>query len=217
MLAAHDEPLLMIMGGRGGGAGRRGPRSPGRMRRAAAGGLAAALAAGAVASAADAPVSATDRTGDVAGLDLTRLSLQRTSDGKLRAGITLRRAFAASDLVAKSGPPGSVCVRLWTTGKAPSATAPDFLVCVEPGRGDLLEATVLRERPGDLPQRTATASVSRVSSRGLVVRFAQSAIGRPASVRFGAEATRAGCPRTSCIDTVPDAPRTLRLVLRGGR
>jgi hypothetical protein len=49
------------------------------------------------------------------------------------------------------------------------------------------------------------------------MRFAQSAIERPASVRFAAEAvTRAArCPKLlGCRDTAPDAPMTGHLTLR---
>ena len=56
--------------------------------------------------------------------------------------------------------------------------------------------------------------MSRTSRRTVTLRFAQSAVGRPARIRFAGETTRPGCVRTSCIDTAPDAPRTATLVLR---
>ena len=35
------------------------------------------------------------------------------------------------DLIAASGPPGSLCVRLWTVTK-PGAAPPDYLACITP-------------------------------------------------------------------------------------
>jgi hypothetical protein len=34
-------------------------------------------------------------------------------------------------------------------------------------------------------------------------------------VRFAAEATSPGCTRPACVDTVPNAPETATLTLRG--
>ena len=76
----------------------------------------------------------------------------------------------------------------------------------------------MAERPGELPTPTgAKATASRPTRRSITLRFAQGAIGRPDRVRFVAESTRAGCPRTSCTDRVPDAPRTALLRLRSGQ
>ena len=154
---------------------------------------------------------------DTAGrLDLTRVSFGRAPDGRLRAGFTMASTWDSDDLVAASGPPGSICLRLWATGPAGS-TPPDYLVCVTARpEGRRLSASVMREREGGPPERVADAAVGRASRRSVVVRFAQTAVGRPAVLRFAAETTRAGCRRLSCIDTAPDAPATRRLVLRRG-
>lgn len=164
-------------------------------------------------------VAINDPRGDVVGngLDIVRGSLQRSADGRMRATVTLARAFDEDDLAATGDDtvPGGICLRLWSSGQAPSSAAPDHLVCMDAKAGKL-RGSVLRERAGDLPVRTARATVRRSSSRTLVVRFAQTAIGRPARVRFGFESTRPGCPRTSCIDTAPNAPRSAVLVVRGG-
>ena len=51
---------------------------------------------------------------------------------------------------------------------------------------------MLRDRANGLPREVAAATVTRPTARTVYLRFAQSAIGRPASVRFAAEAvTRA--------------------------
>ena len=189
----------------------------GRMRRALAGCGLIVLAAAGVAAGASQPVSVGDARGDLGSgtLDLVRVSFGLAPDGKLRASITMARSFRVEDLVAKSGPPGTVCMRLWLPGHLPSATIPDYLVCAHAAAsGGHLLASVLKERPGDLPIRVANASVAHPTGRTVVMRFAQSALGTPASLRFGAETNRAGCSRLSCTDTAPDAPSTGLLTLR---
>jgi hypothetical protein len=151
------------------------------------------------------------------GLDLTRVQLGRAADGRLRGALTLAAGWTAATLVARAeppNPPGSVCLRLWTVSATRGAPA-DFLVCVTADRsGRRLRAGVLREGADGLLERVAPALVGRTSSRTVTLRFSQTAIGRPARVRFAAEATRPGCVRTSCVDTAPDAPATATLVLR---
>jgi hypothetical protein len=174
-------------------------------------------AAAAVALAQSAPsrvVKAPDPRGDVRSpLDLTRVQLSRASDGRLRASITLASTWGAKDLIATSGPPGSVCLKVWTTSPPPD-TPPDDLVCVTADTDGKLRGSVLRERPNRLPERVASALVTRASPRTVTLRFSQSSIGRPDTVRVAAESTRAGCTRVSCIDTAPDAPNILELKLR---
>lgn len=181
------------------------------MRRALAAGslIAAALGAAALAAPGD-PVAVTDGD-DVAGkLDLRRVALAVGSDQRLRATLTMADAWAPADLLAASGPPGSVCLRLWTTGRAPSVTPPDHLVCVTVGPdGETLTGSVMRERDDRPPRHVAAAQVARPSDRTVILRFGQSAIGKPARLRFAAETTEAGCARpTRCTDTAPDAPRS---------
>jgi hypothetical protein len=178
--------------------------------------VAAVLAATALGAATSGPVAVRDAAGDArpGGLDLTRVQLGRTSDGHLRAALTLTAAVRAKDLLSTDGPPGSICLRLWTTGKPGEADA-DRLVCITADReGRHLGAAVLDEGPDGLLRRVGAASLARSSERALVVRFSQSAVGRPDRVRFAGEATKPGCARTSCVDTAPDAPATGLLVLR---
>jgi hypothetical protein len=160
------------------------------------------------------PVTATDAPRDVAStLDLTRVSVARGSDGRLRATITLAQAFEPADLRASSGPPGSVCLKVWAA-TVPPDQAPDHLVCATVDAKGRLRGSVLRERANRLPERVAPADVSRPSSRSLRLRFAQSAVGRPAKPRVAAETTKPGCAAVTCVDTAPDAPKTLTLRLR---
>jgi hypothetical protein len=103
-----------------------------------------------------------------------------------------------------------VCLRLWTApGADPRATRPDRLVCVTARSADELRASVLEQRDGGLPRRTGSASVRRTrSGRSVIVRVSQTALGRPQRFRYAVEATRPGCARATCVDTVPAAPAT---------
>jgi hypothetical protein len=161
-----------------------------------------------------------DATGDSGRgkLDLARVSLGRSPDGRLRAAVTMKDAWSPRDLLGSDGPPGTVCVRMWLAGRRPSSSPPDYLACATVAAdNEKLKASVLHERAGDLPERVGAASVTKVSARTAVLRFAQSAIGRPEALRFGFEALPAGCPALECADTAPDAPGSRRLVLRSSR
>lgn len=157
-----------------------------------------------------------DTVGDARGdkaPDIKRISLGRGSDGRLRATMSLAATLSPADLLAKEGPPGSLCLRLWTTSK-PGSLPADFLVCATAQDKDTLRANVLREDDDGMPDRVGAASVSLRVRRILILRFSQTAIGRPATIRFAGEATRAGCPRISCADVAPNAPETATFRLR---
>ena len=179
-----------------------------------------ALGAGAAASSAATapdPQAAIDAKGDVrSALDLTRVSLARGPDGRLRASLTLASDWDGADLLSATGSPGSLCLKLWTTAVPPDTT-PDQLVCVTADKEGALRGSILKARPNKLPERIGGASVSRPSPRTVTLRFSQTAIGRPALVAAAAEATRPGCRRASCIDLAPDAPTTLTLRLRDAK
>jgi hypothetical protein len=197
-------------------------RAPHRPRRAlgAAGLVAGALALAAVAAAQapappDAPVVARDDVDTAGGLDLTRIQLERASDGRLRAALTLAAPWRMRDLPAEHGPPGSLCLRMWTRTDPPVA-APDYLLCITAdARAQHMRGSLLAERDGEL-RRLAGARLARSSVRTVVARFSQTAVGRPARIRFAAEATAPGCARPICVDTAPNAPATATLTLRSG-
>lgn len=162
------------------------------------------------------PIVISDPGDDVGGaLDLTRVSFQRASDGRLRAVLTFADKVTPKMLLASSGPPGSACLRIWTAADAdPQATRPDRLVCTTARAADELRGGVYEVRGAALPRRLADASVKLNSSgRSMVIRFTQSSLARPQRIRFAVESTRPGCERPGCIDTVPDkgAVRTFRL------
>jgi hypothetical protein len=201
--------------GRRGSRGRGGRRAPRATRLAIvlAGGLSALALAPALAATVK-PVTVTDPSGDAVtdAPDLTRVQLGRASDGRLRAVLSLRDEWVAKDLLADEGPPGSLCVRLWTLTK-PVGIPPDYLVCVSATADGKLRATVTQEQVNADPKRIASAAVSRPSTHSVTIRFSQTSVGRPKTIRFAGEVTKAGCARTSCVDTAPDAPKTATLKL----
>ena len=103
-------------------------------------------------------VEITDAKGDVTGvLDLQRASLNLASDGRLRAVVTLARKVDPREMLAGTGPPGSVCVKVWTDEDAdPAATRADRLVCVTARSSEELRASVFTQTgPGTAGPRRA--------------------------------------------------------------
>jgi hypothetical protein len=155
-------------------------------------------------------VAVRDAADDAAtgGVELTRVSLGIADDGRLRAAITAAKAIDPKALLARSGPPGSVCLRLWTLTK-PVGIPPDYLVCVTANKDGKLRATISAEQVDAQPRRVGPAQLTRSGSRTLVLKFGRSTVGSPKSrISFAAEATKTGCIRVSCVDTAPDAPKT---------
>jgi hypothetical protein len=179
--------------------------------------VAAALPLAGALAAASTTLVLPDPKGDVSGpLDIQRGSLGVGSDGRLRIVMTFAGKVGPKDLLATSGPPGSMCVRVWTAADAdPTAGRPDKLVCVTADKDAALRASVYSQPDAALPRRSGPATVSASKSgRSFVVRVAQSALGRPRLVRVAFEATRAGCDRLSCVDNAPDGGAVRRFRLR---
>ena len=182
--------------------------------------LAALLLFGAlvpVASAQIIPTFRKDPATDGRGpLDIVRVAMSRGVDGRLRGEVTMEKPWTTADLRTAAGPSGSICLTLYTV-REPGADPADWLVCANPQKeGDELRGRVLRDRANGLPRQVAPATLTRPTARTIYLRFAQTAIGRPTSLRFAAEAvTRGrGCPRPlGCRDTAPDAPATGNLTL----
>lgn len=162
-------------------------------------------------------VAVTDAKGDVTGpLDLQRASLNLASDGRLRAVLTVARRIDPREMLAGTGPPGSLCVKIWTDEAAdPAATRADRLVCVTARSSEELRASVFSQTAPGLPVRVSSAPVNATrSGRSLVVRISQSSLGRPRLIRFAVESTRPGCERVSCIDEAPDKGAVRRFRVR---
>ncbi len=177
----------------------------------------AATGATVASGAASKTVKLTDEKKDVSGsLDLQSASLRRARDGRLYAVVTLAGTIKPETLLSKSGPPGSVCLKIWTDPDSdPAASPPDRLVCVTARTKRDLRASVLRQSDPGVPQRVRSASVRQSTSRrSIVLRFSQSSLGRPRLIRFAVESTRPGCDRVSCIDTVPSGGATRRFRTR---
>jgi hypothetical protein len=193
-------------------------RATGHARRDAAACCACSLVLAASARAADrpSPVVVKDAKDAVQGApDITRVQLGLTSDRRLRFAVTLSVGWVARNLLAEQGPPGSVCVRLWTVTR-PGAAPPDYLVCATAHRdGETMRGTIFKTQSGDGLVRVAGATVGRTSDRTVTLRFSQSVVAAPGTIRFSAEATKPGCARVSCVDTAPDAPKTATFHPRG--
>jgi hypothetical protein len=180
------------------------------------GAVAVVCAASALAATAK-TVKVRDATGDVSGpLDLQRASLKRGSDGRLRAVITLAAKIAPGTLLASSGPPGSICLKVWTAPDAdPKTMPPDHLVCVTARSKIKLRGSVYKQTTPGPPTRVSSATVGlNASGRSVVVLISQSSLARPALIRFASESTRPGCGRVSCIDLAPDGGGVRRFRVR---
>ncbi len=181
-------------------------------------GCTALLALAAAAPAADAPsptVVKDAKDAVAAAPDLTRAQLGLASDRRVRVALTLAVPWQPKDLLASTGPPGSLCVRLWTVTK-PGATPPDFLVCATSrADGETMRGTVFKTQPGEVLSKVGPAIVGRTSDRTMTLRFSQTLVGRPKTIDFIAEATKPGCTRVSCVDTAPEAPKTATFRIRG--
>jgi hypothetical protein len=175
------------------------------------------VAAAAHAADAPAPVVVKDPADARPGApDLTRAQLGLSPDRRIRVALTLSTGWVARDLIAGSGPPGSLCVRMWTVSK-PGAAPPDYLACITAREdAETTHGSVMKTIPNEAPQKVASAIVGRTSDRTVTLRFSQTAIGKPKTIRFAAEATKPGCARVSCVDTAPDAPKTATFRLRAG-
>jgi hypothetical protein len=176
------------------------------------------LVLAATARAADAPsptVVKDPKDAVVNGPDITRAQLGLASDGRIRAAVTLSADWVARNLMASSGPPGSICLRLWTETK-PGGAPPDYLVCATAhSDGETMRGSIFQTKPGGELERVTSAIVGRTSDRTMTLRFSQTSVGRPKTIRFAAEATKPGCARVSCVDTAPDAPKTATFRVRG--
>jgi len=180
---------------------------------ACAAGVTASVALGATSKA----VEIDDPKEDVTGvLDLQRAALNLAPEGRLRAVITVARRLDPRELLAGTGPPGSLCVKVWTDEDAdPATTRADRLVCVTARSSDELRASVLSQTAPGLPVRVTSAPVSVTrTGRSVVVRISQSSLGRPRLIRFAFESTRPGCERVSCVDEAPDKGAVRRFRVR---
>lgn len=175
-----------------------------------------ALAAPSVVAAPSKPALLLDAERDVTGkLDLQRVRFAIDARKRLRVAVTFTGAVKPADMLARSGPPGSLCVRIWTSADAdPKVMRPDRLACVTARSTTALRGRVFKQDGPGLPARVATALVRLRSNRSVVIRISPESLGDPRRVHVAVESTRPGCDRTSCIDTAPAAPTARRFRLR---
>src|SRR5256885_1828358 len=158
------------------------------------------------------PATVRDASDTPVVLDLQSASLT-TRGSRLEAKVSFYDDWSAADLLASSGPPGSICLDLWTK-RTPGQDSPDFLGCATARTATRITASVLKDTGDGLPARADSATVS-VSGRTLTLRFRPAAIGSPRRLRFAAEATQAlGCKRPrGCVDRAPNGSRTGHVAL----
>jgi len=117
--------------------------------------------------------------------------------------------------VAEHGPPGSVCINIWTT-RTPREASPNWDVCVtgDRDRAKLL-ASVSRLGPRGSVRRVGRAAAQLTSRRRLVVRFDPDLIRRPVAYRWSVNVStfERGCKRRGCHDLAPRRNRTVRTEL----
>ena len=117
--------------------------------------------------------------------------------------------------IAEHGPPGSVCVNIWTL-RTPGDASPNFDVCVTGNRKrDHLIAGVSKLGPRGGVKEVGNASAQLTSRRRLVVRFDPDLIRRPTAYRWSVQATtfERGCTDRGCQDVAPRRGRTVRTEL----
>jgi hypothetical protein len=178
-------------------------------------GLAVAALAAAVAFAAPGDlITARDSDDSPVLLDVGSVSLVQPRATRIEARVTMNEDWNPGTMLASSGPPGSICVHLWTT-RRPGSQPPNYLVCGTPQTARRLRVGVFRENGDGLPVKTDAAGAT-ISGRTLIMRFTPASIGSPDSLRFSAEATQlTGCPRPrGCFDRGPNGARTASFQLR---
>lgn len=177
--------------------------------------LALLLAAGALAVAQDGGVKDPDDSKSRVDIAQARAAFDRAND-RLAHIIRFHRPISPRNFrnaVAEYGPPGSVCINVWTT-RTPGDASPNFDVCVSGNRArNRLVASVSRLGAGGSVRRVGNASAQLTSARRMVVRFDPDLIRRPAGYRWSINVTtfERGCTRRGCRDAAPKRGSTRRM------
>jgi hypothetical protein len=158
-----------------------------------------------------------DDTKSLVDIAIARATYDRSNDRvahvlRFHAPISPRNFRNA---VAAHGPPGSVCINIWTT-RTPWEQSPNYDVCVSGDRSHRhLVASVSKLGPNGSVRRVGNASAQLESSKRMFVRFDPALIKRPGAYRWAAQVTtfERGCTRSGCQDFAPRRGRTVRLGL----
>jgi hypothetical protein len=149
-----------------------------------------------------------DRDDSKAAVDIAaaRASHNRTADLLVHV-VSAYDAFGPGDLLNRDGPPGSLCLNIWTT-REPGEDAPNYDVCVTSDRrGRVYRASIARHTRN--VRRVGTARVDQPEPTRLEIRFDPDRIRRPRSYRWVAQTATFGedCGGpTGCEDFAPDRP-----------
>ena len=117
--------------------------------------------------------------------------------------------------VQEHGPPGTVCVNIWTT-RTPWEASPNYDVCVTGNRARTgLVASVSRLGARGSVRRVGGAAARLDGPTRLFIRFDPDLIRRPAAYRWSAQVTtfERGCTRRGCQDVAPRRGRSVRMRL----
>ena len=117
--------------------------------------------------------------------------------------------------VQEHGPPGTVCVNMWTS-RTPWEASPNYDVCVTGNRArNKLVASVSRLGRRGSVHRVGSAAARLDSPTRLFIRFDPDLIRRPAAYRWSVHVTtfERGCARRGCQDVAPRRGRSVRMRL----
>lgn len=178
----------------------------------------AGLAFAAPAAAVAAPVSDRDDTAGPVEIVEVQAAHNRTTD-RLVHQIRSEAAFGPRDLRSDDGPPGSICLNVWTT-RSSRKEVPNYEVCVTASRDGKRYKSSIARIGGRSVRRVGRARVEQADPDRLVIRFDPDRIRRPQTYRWSAQSSTfgAGCPSsTGCEDFAPNQPRALKTTLRAPR
>ena len=181
--------------------------------------LTVVLAAAGVAFAQDGTKAVSDGDDSKSAADISSVrAVHDRSNDRLAHTIRFHAGISASDLrnaIDEHGPPGSVCINIWTR-RTPWEASPNFEVCVTANReGRDLQASVSKLGPRGGARRRGAASAELTTRRRLAVRFDPDLIRRPNAYRWSVEVTTfaRGCTSRGCKDFAPRRGRSVRTEL----
>ena len=151
-----------------------------------------------------------DRDDSKAAVDIASAkgTHNRTADQIVHV-ITTHDDFGPGNLLNSDGPPGSICLNIWTT-REPGEDTPNYDVCATSDRrGRVFRASIARLTRNS--RRVGAARVEQPDSKRLELRFDPDRIRRPRSYRWVAQTATfgEGCGGpTGCEDFAPDRPDT---------
>jgi hypothetical protein len=146
-----------------------------------------------------------------------RATLDRSND-RLVHIVRFHKAISPRNFrnaVQTHGPPGTVCVNIWTS-RTPWEASPNYDVCVTANRArNKLVASVSRLGARGSVRRVGSAAARLDSPTRLFIRFDPDLIGRPAAYRWSVHVTtfERGCTRRGCQDVAPRRGRSVRMRL----